>query len=370
MRLPPHIAGLFLFACSDPAPPNGATSSGGGAGGLGGNAGAAGSGQGGAGGSGGSGGSGPVCADPDLPGMGPKPPDLLSETGLYADIATLTVAANAQPFTPAYPLWSDGAEKTRWIQLPDASLPGCQIDTTDMDHWSFPVGTRIFKEFTLGEVRLETRLIHRHGPGADDFSFATYGWNAAGTEATLLPEGQSDALGTPHDIPEKLACRICHGNLPERVLGFSAIQLSHDLPGLTLDALAATGTLSAPPNRRFSVPGDDIARPALGYLHANCGNCHTPEVSAGFSVFSMHLRVSDLGVEDTDTFQEAVGVLSRFPPSPEVTHRIAPGDPAISAVWFRMASREPFTQMPPFATEIVDDVGLLAVESWIHALSR
>jgi len=38
-----------------------------------------------------------------------NPPETLSETGLYADIATDAVAAYAKPFQPKYPLCSDGA---------------------------------------------------------------------------------------------------------------------------------------------------------------------------------------------------------------------------------------------------------------------
>src|SRR5688500_20028913 len=45
-------------------------------------------------------------------------PATLAATGLYADPATRTVAAAALPFSPQYPLWTDGAAKRRWIALP------------------------------------------------------------------------------------------------------------------------------------------------------------------------------------------------------------------------------------------------------------
>jgi hypothetical protein len=79
-------------------------------------------------------------------------PALLSQPGLYADIATQTVAEDHLPYAPQYPLWSDGATKRRWIYLP----PGTAIDASDPDHWIFPIGTHLFKEFSLG-TRVESR---------------------------------------------------------------------------------------------------------------------------------------------------------------------------------------------------------------------
>ena len=103
----------------------------------------------------------------------PDPPETLSATGLYSDIGTLTLAADVREYEPTYALWSDGAEKRRWIRLP----PGTKIDTSDMDHWSFPVGTKIWKEFQFAGKRVETRLIYRFGPGDDDFIYAAYVWD-------------------------------------------------------------------------------------------------------------------------------------------------------------------------------------------------
>src|SRR5262249_50301413 len=92
----------------------------------------------------------------------------LSQMGLYRDIATRTIADGVAEFEPAYSLWSDGATKRRWIALP----PGAQIDTSDMDHWVFPVGTKLFKEFSVAGKRVETRLIERTSTGYDMAAFA------------------------------------------------------------------------------------------------------------------------------------------------------------------------------------------------------
>src|SRR5262245_40845542 len=63
-----------------------------------------------------------------------KPAARLSNRGLYRDIRSRTVVDTAMPYTPDYPLWSDGADKKRWLMLP----PGARIETSDMAHWRFP----------------------------------------------------------------------------------------------------------------------------------------------------------------------------------------------------------------------------------------
>src|SRR5262245_15290995 len=95
-----------------------------------------------------------ACGDPSAK---PGSRERLSQTGLYRDIVAKTVMDDLVAYQPAYPLWSDGAAKRRWMRLP----PGTRIDTSDAEHWRFPVGTRFFKEFSLDGVLLETRLIER-----------------------------------------------------------------------------------------------------------------------------------------------------------------------------------------------------------------
>ena len=48
-------------------------------------------------------------------------PERLSETGLYRP-GTLDVDPRNRPFAPQYPLWTDGAAKSRWIHLPTGNI--------------------------------------------------------------------------------------------------------------------------------------------------------------------------------------------------------------------------------------------------------
>src|SRR5512135_153247 len=111
----------------------------------------------------------------------PPLPVRLSDTGLYQRGSTTLVRAGVIAYSPQYPLWSDGTRKRRWIYLP----PGTAINASHVDAWEFPVGTRLWKEFGYGG-RIETRMIERLRGGA--WRFASYVWNAEGTDAVLAPE--------------------------------------------------------------------------------------------------------------------------------------------------------------------------------------
>jgi hypothetical protein len=82
----------------------------------------------------------------------------------------------------------------------------------------------------------------------------------------------------------------------------------------------------------------------------------------------MHLKVlqAHTTVQTTDTYTTAVNQIATMFACGGCD-RIEPGDPAASAIFQRMSIRGG-GQMPPFATEIVDDAGVAAVSTWISQL--
>jgi hypothetical protein len=310
-------------------------------------------------------------------------PNTLAETGLYCDFNAGSIAPQNKMFRPKYELWSDGAVKTRWFYLP----PGQKVDTTNMDEWSMPVGARFWKEFKYNNKRIETRIIVRTGPGANDFSYAAYKWSADEKTATLwnsatgeqnyAPIGPGDG-GPLHDIPSLAECGRCHNPLPSHILGFSAIQLTHNLGGENLTSLTAANLLSpAPPAAGYTVPGNAVEEPALGFLHANCGNCHN-ETPTGVTVtlqrpYYVHLLVGNTTVASTGPYKTAVNVQHSFGgAAPEAgigLYRIEGGNPDTSELHYRMSTRSGVgQQMPPIDTKIVTPMGLTTIENWIKAL--
>jgi hypothetical protein len=292
----------------------------------------------------------------------------LAEAGLFDDFASLRVVDHAVPFEPTYKLWSDAAAKRRWILLP----PGTQIDTSDMDHWVFPVGTKFFKEFSLDGVVLETRLIERYGTGPEDYWMGAFVWNDDGTDAVLAVDGQADIRGTMHDAPAQKDCGACHRGDTGRVLGFSAIQMSGNAQTPNLADLTARGWLSAAPEGGidYPAPGDNVTSTALGYLHANCGHCHNENGTAWPDTqMVLRLRTTDKQAASSGVFESIVGKSLTYWRGGAITLRVAPGQPDMSAVIARMQSRGNRDQMPPLATEIVDPTGIQAVRDWISSLS-
>jgi hypothetical protein len=257
-------------------------------------------------------------------------------------------------FSPQYPLWSDGARKRRWIYLP----PGAAIDASRPDAWEFPVGTRLWKEFSLGGP-VETRFIERLPDGT--WRYATYIWNEAGTDATLAPAQGIAALPARdgYSIPSEYDCRACHESAAVPVLGFSALQLSSDRDPLAphadarsdidLDGFVARGLIkNLPPvaSRPRIDASSPIERAALGYLHGNCGHCHN----------------------DTET---------RVPVDLTLAETVAGGSAHVlrsllnvrSQFLARVSSRDPQRQMPPLGTRLIDVEALALIERWISEQS-
>ena len=319
-----------------------------------------------------------VAAAPATAGPAPQH---LAATGLYADFATKTLAPDVHPFSPQYALWSDGAAKRRWIRLP----PKKQIDAAKPDAWVFPVGTRFWKEFVFGH-RVETRLIERQANG--EWLFATYRWNEDESDAVLVPETGARNVaesrpGVAYDLPGVVECRACHESGLATILGFSALQLSSDRdpdalhaiapdPGsLDLDELQRRGWIRSLPKAiathaprvRAATPTE---RSALGYLHANCSNCHNSQS-----------LIADLGLSfvvhadgTPDALATAVGKPSHYHPTgTSIDVHIVPGNPDASLVMARISNRGNVRQMPPMDSHLADADAIALLSRWIRELA-
>jgi len=299
-------------------------------------------------------------------------PVLLSATPLFADIVSGEIHPAMLEFEPQFHLWSDNADKRRWVYIPECET----IGSADMNDWDFPVGTRLFKEFSLDGVRIETRILERMGLAQWQWAQASYLWNEDETEATRVgPEGLENAKGTTHDIPSKADCMGCHGSAefgggrPSRGLGFSAVQLAHEGDGLTLSGLVIAGRLSDPPETIPTLAFDGVARDALGYLHANCGQCHNSTADRIAQVdLDLWLDVGITTVEESAAWRTTVGQPTTVFSDQHVFGRIVAGSPEDSALLYRMAERGNNAQMPPMGTEFPDPEGLATIAEWIGSM--
>jgi hypothetical protein len=305
----------------------------------------------------------------------PNMPATLFDTGLCVDKACTQISAGIYAYTPQFPLWADTASKRRWMYLP----PGTHIDTTDMDHWLFPQGTKFWKEFTRDTTRIETRLVYKFGAGntIDDWFYVAYQWNATQDDTVAVPSGVQNANGTLHDIPSRNACRTCHENLqPSRVLGFGAIQLDTPAgPGeIALAEVIGNGWLTTNPTGTapyFPLPGTTAEQAALGYLHANCGHCHNPNsrVYVDLAIMmELRLTVGKLATPQmTPAYTTAVGVTTLHTINGH-TKIIQPGSAAMSVMIDRFETTNSGDHMPALGSEMMDPLGDTILRTWIDAL--
>jgi hypothetical protein len=265
-----------------------------------------------------------------------------------------------------------------------------------MNAWRFPSGTRLWKEFaTESGVRLETRLFTKISDG--DWFRVAYAWNEAQTEARELPLGADDVLGTDHDIPSRRDCGQCHDrvSVDDRVLGFGAMQLDHDgaegeldLADLVrLELLTASPPVPAEGQPFFPLPTDvsedesvQTVHAALGYMHANCGPCHSEKSEIFLSDkahFDTRLEIGRLGgIGATPAYSTLLGqpALQRIPyqppreTEPTRTLLVEAGSPDRSVLMARFSRYTDAIRMPPLATEQTDSVALALLTAWVTAL--
>ena len=301
---------------------------------------------------------------------GPPPVDTfprqLSATGCVDPTDARKPAPGLVPFAPAAQLWSDDAEKSRWLAIPDGKKIARAVDG-DFD---LPTGTVLVKEFRVAKKRVETRLFMRHDDG--EWGGYSYEWNDAETDATLLPAGKTKPVtGQTWTYPDRVQCLGCHTAAAGRSLGLETGQLNHDLVYVathrisnqlaTLDHIgmfeAPIGKLTDHPS--FPDPAGTAALPsrARAYRHANCAGCHRPSgTGQGPQNFLFGVATADMQVCDVDPQQGDLGVAD--------AKLVFPGSPAKSILSLRVRATGA-SRMPPLGTRLVDASGAALLDAWI-----
>jgi len=303
-------------------------------------------------------------------GVGAAFPTLLSQTGLFEDVATLAPAAGLVEYDVTSPLWSDGALKQRWIALP----AGGRVAFHAREPWAFPVGTAFVKHFSLvdgaSERRLETRVFLRQ---TERWVGVTYRWE--GADALLLTEALDEqvtvgALTRDWHYPSPSECLGCHSRASGRVLGVRTRQHGESFPypagaAVQLAAWSCGGLFDldvrdpARYDRYASLDDAGATRTerARSHLASNCAICHQPGGPAPGSEdlrFDPPLSAMQLfGVRTTE------GDLGLFEPD-----RVAPGAHEDSALWVRMASLDETIRMAA-GTRVPDAEAVALFADWI-----
>jgi len=198
----------------------------------------------------------------------------------------------------ATPLFTDYAEKQRWIKLP----PATTLTPAGDGLLTFPTGSILVKTFfywrdkrdtTKGKQLIETRILQKI---ASTWQAGTYIWNKEQTDAFLTNAGQKidirwiDATGTEktirYQVPTAAQCGSCHQSnntitpigLKVRNLNFPLKKDNPQTNQLTL--LAEKGILPAiNPAAYTALPAwndstQTTEQRARAYLDVNCAHCH------------------------------------------------------------------------------------------------
>jgi uncharacterized repeat protein (TIGR03806 family) len=312
-------------------------------------------------------------------------PALLSQTGVFSNIARLEADAALIPYDLVVAFWSDGASKSRMVAVPRG-----KIAFSPAGEWKFPDGTVFVKTFFLAtdagepqlQRRLETRLLVRDSAGG--VYGATYKWRPDGSDADLLPGSLREDIpirsadGTVRQqtwyYPSRQDCLTCHTARAGGVLGVKTRQLNHDFKypsGVSdnelrtwnhLDLFAPAVAPEQIPTLPALAAGNDTSRSledrARSYLDANCSHCHRP----GGTVANFDARY------DTPLEQQALidgpVLIDQGVDRPRV---FSPHD-IWRSIAFMRANSVGDIQMPPLARETIDSAGVKLLQEWIDSM--
>jgi uncharacterized repeat protein (TIGR03806 family) len=322
---------------------------------------------------------------------GPPPaskpfPLLLSQTGAFTDLPSLSPNPNLIAYTVNSPLWSDGAHKQRWMALPTNTF----VHFAPTGEWTFPKGAVFVKHFDLpiddtdpaALRRLETRFLVRDTNGA--VYGITYKWRPNYLEADLVTNAITEeipiatASGTRTQqwfYPGPLDCLRCHTPAASYVLGVKTRQLNgnfnYPATGLTDNQLRAwnhIGLFDSTLNEGGIATYDKLVTvtnlaASLGhrvrsYLDANCSQCHRPGGVPAFWDARYDTPLQNQNIIN-GTVANNLGLAG--------AKVIVPDDLAHSIMYLRVNSLDIF-KMPPLARNTIDTNAANALAEWINGL--
>lgn len=329
-----------------------------------------------------------------LLGAAPAPvvqvkPDLLLTTDAprLADYGLFDAADNpapgVQPYTLGTPLFSDHAEKYRFIWMP----PGSQAQYRPSGVLAFPVGTVLIKRFGYpADLRrpwdkvalVETRLLIHRASGWAALSYVEEPGGAvlkrAGKRVPIRITGfDGQPMSIDYAVPNQNQCKQCHqdgeaitpigptaGNLNHGLFGDGPSQLAVWQAGGRLAGLPAANW---PRLARWNDPAEPLEARARAYLAVNCGHCHS---RGGFA------SNSGLYLNPEEKVPAHLGIMKRPVAagrgSGGLSFSILPGQPDQSILVHRMASSDPGIMMPQFGRSMAHAEGLALVRAWIAAM--
>lgn len=311
----------------------------------------------------------------------------LSGYGFFTgELKQLSPSSGVVPYDLNTPLFSNYAEKLRFIKLP----AGAKAVYNDSSIFEMPVGTILIKNFFYyndfrkpekGRKIIETRLLaHRK----DGWATYQYIWNEAQTDAVFEPIGDAitvsytDAKGkkitAPYVIPNQNQCKGCHAQGTKLLpIGLAARHLNGDhvykegkenqLNYWSKHNMIDLPAGAIPANANWLSKTASTEAKARAYLDINCGFCHSKRGPANTSGLFLDIHNNNrtaLGINKTPV---AAGRGSG-----NLQYDIVPGNPSKSILIYRMTSTDPGISMPEIGREQIHKEGVALISEWIRNL--
>lgn len=323
----------------------------------------------------------------------------LSDYGFFSgNIADQVPASRVFPYSLQTPLFTDYAEKLRFMYLPE----GQKAVYDEKEVFDFPIGSALIKTFYYpfdfrkpdkGRRLVETRVLIHDEKGWQAYPYV---WNEEQTEAFLEVAGEStdvkyiDLNGKKkkhaYAVPNVNQCKGCHNrNEVMSPIGPSARQLNSDLEISDYLVSAATPSYHAgnqlenlqsrelikglpelskvPQIANWQNKSESLNDRARAWLDINCAHCHRPEGPANSSGLFLSIYNDDpvsLGIMKAPV---ATGRASA-----DFSYDIIPGKADESILIHRMASTDPGVMMPELGRKTVHIESLQLIKDWINSM--
>jgi len=314
----------------------------------------------------------------------PVIPQLLSQTGIFADLATLEPTPGILPYDVVSPLWSDGAAKRRWIALPGLE----QIQFEPSGKWTFPDRTVFVKHFEMELADSTTRRLETRVLWSDNgvWNGVTYRWSEDQSDASLLTSAATLTLEVFDDLapggvlafdwafPSPAQCLQCHNDSAGRALGVDTPQINRNFDyGAVVDnQLRAwnhielfTTDIGPPDNSAFAAyvdpadPHGSMHDRARSYLAANCSHCHNEQTPFPAMDLRASVPQAQMNVVDVHANYDPFGL--------DDPRRLKTFSKENSVLWRRMETLNAFFRMPQLGSNRIDPIGLEVLGAWTDA---
>lgn len=307
-------------------------------------------------------------------------PAKLSETGVVSSMQPFEPAKGFVPVEINCPPWQPGVRARRWMRIPE----GRKIAFAATGEWKFPMGAVAIQHFEISEGSaagrpFETQVLWFTGPR--EARAGAYRWNAQGTEAELVEDG--DVVPLPGEPSRRWFSPGAerHLNLDSVVTGFllpiNTRQCNREVvdgeQGRMVNQLQRwsrrgffEGPVEGAPEtwpqlRPIEDNNASLTDRVRSYLDVNCSVCHRPgglsrgQFDARFEtplaeqrIMSGELIAGDLGIAGAAV--------------------VVPGHPEKSIMYQRV-SRNDGVRMPPVNVNEEPQPIVPLLEEWIRSMA-